>query len=70
MVASDTWDTKVKNWRVAMFEEMGFDADQAQALSEATADGKLQDGWFVSTHAVRAMLANGCSHDLVMKIVF
>lgn len=56
---------KVAEYRIAMFEEMGFSKVRAKVLCEA----KGSDGWPLSTHAIRQMLNDGCAHELALKIL-
>jgi hypothetical protein len=60
-----TSDDKLYEYRVAMFEEMGFSNKIACMLAATRGD----DGFLVSTHQVRDMIENGCSHELALKIV-
>lgn len=59
-----TTETKVENFRLSMWEELGFDDDQALALLWA----RGTDGFYLSHHDVRKYLAGGATHDQIVHI--
>ena len=73
---SDTTDDAVFTYRVATFEEMGFDNAQAQLLASATElsrytdrHGKAQANyWPLAISNVQKALDKGCDHATAMMI--
>lgn len=58
-------DQSLIEWRTERFEELGFRPEIAAALAVARDD----QNWPISYHAAERLLKNGCSPDLILRIL-
>jgi hypothetical protein len=61
----DLSEQTLEDWRATMFEELGFSQVEAAALAVA----RDYEGWHIALADVTKMVENGCSLELVLRIV-
>ncbi len=63
----------VEEYRTEAFTALGFDGEQSTALSKAKETTVMSDGRTYENHMpvykVEQLLKQGCSHDLVVRIL-
>lgn len=64
MATTDTSKDTLREWRVGIFEEMGFEILDALTL----ADAKGLSGFSLSHHDVKRYLAGGATQDQIVTI--
>lgn len=75
MATTDTTVETLEAYRVAQIEELGFDHDQAESLSQAYYDTTLVQKGVTTTyklrmdhHYLRKLLDAGASHEQILRI--
>ena len=76
MATADTSEQTLQEYRVMMFEEIGFSSEDAEKLSQAhrsvsvkSKSGNRNYNVRVDYHYVQKMLDNGATKDQVLRIL-
>lgn len=62
---SGKWEHDLIRWRTGIFKDQGFTQEESEKLAKTKDD----IGFFYSYHKIEKMLSEGCSKDLILKIV-